>query len=317
MAKSKNLFSYATKELSQDAFLRWLFENWDSDESDVKEACRTVICELFNLKLKSEEITKIITYSQVSGIDIVVDCWICDVKHILIIEDKTYTGPHDNQLTKYKEKVDKWNQKCVIKFVYYKTNLISEDEHLLINQQGWEIYDIKRIYSIYKKLKISISNNILKDYVQHVFELYNDLTQALPYDVSKWNLNHWTNFCYHNNLAIPKNIDFGFSNYRGLYMYLVFNKRDGWKEHPYAEIRSRDFYKNEFILKILLYDTKEDYLEKYLDEWKEKLASSSLFKPQNYKQQIAINKEKEKVYNVQELESTLQKYIDEYCKIML
>ena len=24
----KNLFDYATKELSQDAFLRWLFENY-------------------------------------------------------------------------------------------------------------------------------------------------------------------------------------------------------------------------------------------------------------------------------------------------
>lgn len=27
----KNLFELATKELSQDAFLRWLFENYDSD----------------------------------------------------------------------------------------------------------------------------------------------------------------------------------------------------------------------------------------------------------------------------------------------
>ena len=25
----KNLFDYATKELSQDAFLRWLFENYN------------------------------------------------------------------------------------------------------------------------------------------------------------------------------------------------------------------------------------------------------------------------------------------------
>ena len=27
----KNLFDYATKELSQDAFLRWLFENYDCE----------------------------------------------------------------------------------------------------------------------------------------------------------------------------------------------------------------------------------------------------------------------------------------------
>ena len=28
----KNLFNYATKELSQDAFLMWLFENYDDSE---------------------------------------------------------------------------------------------------------------------------------------------------------------------------------------------------------------------------------------------------------------------------------------------
>ena len=28
----KNLFDYATKELSQDAFLRWLFESYEDNE---------------------------------------------------------------------------------------------------------------------------------------------------------------------------------------------------------------------------------------------------------------------------------------------
>ena len=28
----KNIFDYATRELSQDAFLRWLFENFDDTE---------------------------------------------------------------------------------------------------------------------------------------------------------------------------------------------------------------------------------------------------------------------------------------------
>ena len=36
----KNLFDYATKELSQDAFLRWLFENYNCENESVKNACR-------------------------------------------------------------------------------------------------------------------------------------------------------------------------------------------------------------------------------------------------------------------------------------
>ena len=31
----KNLFDFATKELSHDAFLRWLFENWQEPECDI------------------------------------------------------------------------------------------------------------------------------------------------------------------------------------------------------------------------------------------------------------------------------------------
>ncbi len=33
----KNLFNYATKELSQDAFLRWLFENYKCDVEGVRK----------------------------------------------------------------------------------------------------------------------------------------------------------------------------------------------------------------------------------------------------------------------------------------
>ena len=36
----KNLFDYATKELSQDAFLRWLFENYNCENESIKNACR-------------------------------------------------------------------------------------------------------------------------------------------------------------------------------------------------------------------------------------------------------------------------------------
>ncbi|XMB72008.1 PD-(D/E)XK nuclease family protein [Mycoplasmatota bacterium WC30] len=317
MAKTKNLFSYATKELSQDAFLRWLFENWSSDEQDIKEACCVVLEKLLDMKFSAKDITNVIAKSQVSSIDIVVDVWVNSVKYIIIIEDKTYTGPHDDQLKKYKDLVAKWKQECVIKYIYYKTNLISDDEISHIENQGWEIYDIKRIHSIFSHLRVSPTNNILADYVEHICTLYKDLTQSLPNDVSKWKINHWVNFYYHNNLKIPKKLHFGYSNYRGLYIYLVFNKRGGWKKHPYGEIRSRDFHENDFIIKILLYDTEQKYLDKYLDEWKAKFASSQLFKSQNYKQQIAKNSKTEKVYTTKDLESQLQKYIDEYYKLML
>ena len=38
----KNLFDFANKELSQDAFLRWLFENYNCENEKVRKTCERV-----------------------------------------------------------------------------------------------------------------------------------------------------------------------------------------------------------------------------------------------------------------------------------
>ena len=49
----KNLFDYATKELSQDAFLRWLFENYNCENESVKNAFRKLFDSFTKNKFKS------------------------------------------------------------------------------------------------------------------------------------------------------------------------------------------------------------------------------------------------------------------------
>ena len=39
----KNLFDYATKELSQDAFILWLFDSWNSDNEIERTTSRKFI----------------------------------------------------------------------------------------------------------------------------------------------------------------------------------------------------------------------------------------------------------------------------------
>lgn len=46
----KNLFDFATKELSQDAFLRWLFENYNCENEDVKKVCEKILSEFTGIK---------------------------------------------------------------------------------------------------------------------------------------------------------------------------------------------------------------------------------------------------------------------------
>ena len=48
----KNIFTYASKELSQDAFLRCILENYNCDDKDVCDACYDLRQTIFDGKLK-------------------------------------------------------------------------------------------------------------------------------------------------------------------------------------------------------------------------------------------------------------------------
>ena len=68
----KNLFDYATKELSQDAFLRWLFENYDCENKKVRNVCEKLFNAFTNNELNFSKIDKnsLRTVAQWNKIDI-------------------------------------------------------------------------------------------------------------------------------------------------------------------------------------------------------------------------------------------------------
>ena len=97
MKNKRNLFFFATKELTQDAFLRWLFENYDDPELE------GAVCSLLRDMCEFEEderIMSIDTTAQYYHIDISVWMQTNKRKIALFIEDKTYSSEH-NQLTAY------------------------------------------------------------------------------------------------------------------------------------------------------------------------------------------------------------------------
>ena len=78
----KNLFDYATKELSQDAFLRWLFESYEDEQ------IRPIVADFITnftfgqedgrpqLVVKPDDIKNIKTFAQVNDIDVCIDIWL-------------------------------------------------------------------------------------------------------------------------------------------------------------------------------------------------------------------------------------------------
>ncbi len=122
-----NLFTYATSELSQDAFICWLLE-WAQPEHNKTNselhACGVAIIKEFFIKHGlsiPENFHTIEVEKQHKNIDVL--CIVND-KYPIIIEDKTCTGAHSDQLRRYYELISnsgRFVERHIIP-IYFKTH---------------------------------------------------------------------------------------------------------------------------------------------------------------------------------------------------
>ncbi len=104
-----NLFSYATKELSQDAVICWLFE-WAAHDgaSRLTQLGRHFVGSLLNHGRQGSKVVlkrgplNVEIHRQDNRIDVLARI---EGKHVLLIEDKTDSEPHCDQLATYRSAV--------------------------------------------------------------------------------------------------------------------------------------------------------------------------------------------------------------------
>lgn len=97
----KNIFDYATKELSQDAFLCWLFASWE--DSDLQDVVISLL-KKFGIKVRAQDIYEIRAFTQICKIDVSIVIRTTGTLYFLFIEDKTDSSEH-NQLELYDRKI--------------------------------------------------------------------------------------------------------------------------------------------------------------------------------------------------------------------
>lgn len=188
-----NIFDYATSELSQDAMITWLM-NWanDSYSSTDKE-----LCEL------GKKFVSMLTGMDADTIHYVeagrqwknIDIWATiNDDAFLIIEDKTETSVHDNQLERYKSIVEAEydGERTQLYYAYIKTTNEPSSTLSEITGLGYKAFNRGHLLSL---LKDYIGKNaIVTDYRNHLQELEN-LTlsyQTLPVD--EWGWYSWHGF---------------------------------------------------------------------------------------------------------------------------
>ena len=165
-----NLFKFATSELSQDAVILWLL-NWSQDDYKDKNPylnqCGKEFLDLFT-DSSIDKVEKIKLIKQKDFIDI----W-CEINddHLLIIEDKTNTKDHDNQLQKYKNNAKRNVENLIINYVYYKTGDITPPEKSRIEGYGYKVVGREKILEILLKYKDKTNSEILEDYYAYLNQI--------------------------------------------------------------------------------------------------------------------------------------------------
>ena len=203
----KNLFDFATKELSQDAFLRWLFENYNCEDKDVNNVSRDILINFISKQYhneRPEDIVNVWTKAQDHKADIVVCVKMkSGLEYGIIIEDKTLTNEHNDQLQRYYNIFtnDKWwngkvpnaTEKKLI-FIYYKTMpIVIKDDEEKKNYEYWHLYDIDAIHNLYPKSS-EINNLILKQYISFIEKRYEDLNYVSKENIIEWNFQNYNTF---------------------------------------------------------------------------------------------------------------------------
>jgi len=180
--KAPNIFEFATKELSQDAFLCWLFSFADknykkSEYEHLHQLATKFIQRLVNyeeLKIESIKVKK-----QIHKIDIWVEI---NDDVLLIIEDKTDSKAGVNQLERYYEMALKECPNRKISAIYFKTGNESTHTFTKFNKAGhWEAFKIEDIVEVLSPFQKKISHPFFTDYLDICVEKYNRLN-----DFEKW-----------------------------------------------------------------------------------------------------------------------------------
>ena len=172
--EKNNLFQFATKELSQDAIICWCL-NW-IHYPDSK--LYPLAIDLFKL-LGQNDVDynqKITIKKQVRNIDILI--LLHDKKKILIIEDKTSSSEHSEQLKRYVETIKKEKKELRIDFeidtnaiqtVYFKTGYFFDNDKLIeINRKANIVVDGKMFLDVIDKYAYKGTSEILDDYVLYL-----------------------------------------------------------------------------------------------------------------------------------------------------
>lgn len=168
-----NIFQFATKELSQDAFLCWVFSFANPEYSKgVYKELHLLALDCFKELLGYKgAITNLEIKTQIKRIDV----WIeVNGDHLIIIEDKTFSTLGNDQLEKYYKIAEEYVHAKEFKTfhcVYFKSGIESENRFTDSPfSKQWTSKNLNDLMRVFKKYEAKINHPFFRDYYERANE---------------------------------------------------------------------------------------------------------------------------------------------------
>ena len=200
MNMDHNLFKYATSELSQDAFLCWLLSYAMEDGRNANVILHDCALAMLERMCRRDDEQRVIPtivtriLKQYHHMDVVV-CFVSNngEAYHLIIEDKTWTNEHDDQLIRYMKALPEFLRKdfpgsepdaAHVLGVYYKSSL--QGDLIGVKQSNYALMLRPDILSVLESYKNRMSNAEKKSeiFMSYFEKLYSDEKAAEQYTES-------------------------------------------------------------------------------------------------------------------------------------
>lgn len=258
-----NLFSFATSELSQDAFICWCL-NWFNDASKpvLQEMAKKIIFKLTNVKeFVVEKIVSVDIFRQFSrkvkvdnkSIHVKIDVLVIVNNDIaVIIEDKTYSNEHDQQIARYKKGLQEiYKEKPLSKIitVYWKTGFFNDWDKVTVADVKITGEDVKSLLAPYID-----ESEIIKDYfdcLEENLQWHEEHKQYwLPLGVPWWKLNivnyNVAQYTFLREIFPEERWDISTGKYEGeyeIYMGSSFGRPWAQTVVKWSEFKKDEWYK--------------------------------------------------------------------------
>lgn len=254
-----NLFSWATSELSQDAFICWLMSFAMKENHGKNPALESCAMDLLHRIPGLETASEVLCVKrQVYHIDVLLKVG----DFYVIIEDKTFTGTREDQILRYKEALKSLEDipPEKIKTVLY-TLLIQPPQDVDC------IFKLETLLEIMRPYKSSSNSDVFSYYVEHLEKTADD-TDFTKHPISEWCGATYRAFFEHlrKEGLVSEDYEYGYvSNYGGGFtgVWWDFHGRkidppESYIEEVYMQIQKNSHGEDIVCVKINLPDGEND-----------------------------------------------------------